>query len=122
MAAEKVQQNITKIAIEKLLTCKDVEKFEKVAAEWTTSKHWTNFWAPKVDGCVIKSFGICKVCSMVLSVPAGATYTLNRHHESHGKKILQVDSANKQGQGCLGAFFQTKHVPDKVSELESARG
>jgi len=53
--------------IEKLLKCGAVAKFEKVKAEWTTSKHWSNFGAPKFDGNVIKTFGICKACSMMFN-------------------------------------------------------
>lgn len=58
MAAEKIAQVIiTKNAIEQLLRCQqDITKFEKEEAVWTTSKHWNNFWAPKVDGSVIKTY------------------------------------------------------------------
>ena len=67
MVTDKAQVNITKNVIEKLLKCDDVATFEKVEAEWTTSKHWSNFWAPQVDGNVIKTFGICKACSMMFN-------------------------------------------------------
>ena len=50
MVTDKAQVNITKKCrpIEKLLKCDDVATFEKVKAEWATSKHWSNFERQKL--------------------------------------------------------------------------
>ncbi|ESO05729.1 hypothetical protein HELRODRAFT_171397 [Helobdella robusta] len=111
---------IKKEEIEKLMKCDDVTKFEKVEPVWTKSKHWQgNFWAAKVDGEVLKTFRICEVCSMVLSVPVGTTQTLNRHHESHVKSKLLITPGSKQS--TIKSFVQSKNIPEKHSERSSKR-
>ena len=63
----------------------------------------------------MKTFGVCKVCSMVLSVPIKTTQTLNRQTESHSKKLYVTTATNTQS--SMDLFVKSKHVPEKVSEL-----
>jgi hypothetical protein len=118
MAEDASDVKITKSDIEKLLTAKDdasLARFEKCEANWTKSEHWKQFWCPRIDGTVIKTFAICKTCSMILSVPYGTIQTLNRHHASHASAKGIAIAAAKTGQLKMTSFARPKQCPEQAS-------
>lgn len=116
MAEDVSDVKITKSDIEKLLKAKDdvsLARFEKCEANWTKSEHWKQFWCPRIDGTVIKTFAICNKCSMILSVSCGTTQTVNRHHASHGS-AKSITAANT-GQLKMTSFARPKQCPEQAS-------
>jgi hypothetical protein len=105
---------VTKQYIENLLKARDADNFEKCDALWTSSEHWKEFWCARIDGVVIKTFAICKTCSMVLSVPYGTVQTLNRHQASHAKVKTNATASGSSGQLKMISFGRPKVIPEKV--------
>ena len=124
MAEDASDVKITESDIEKLLTAKDdasLARFEKCEVNWTMSEHWKQFWCPRIDGTVIKTFAICKTCNMILFVPYGTIQTLNRHHASHASAKGIAIAAAKTGQLKMTSFARPKQCPSRTKNRTRTR-